>query len=251
MDIADHIDVLTAQGHMLADAARRAGPGAPVPYCPDWTVRDLLAHTGSVHRWARAQLRAGAGDEPLTPERRRGVFPVPEDPDLTGWYLDGHGALVEALAHYAEHRPDLEAFTFLPGAPSALAFWARRQAHETAVHRVDAELAAGVPLSPLAPTFAADGVDELLNGFLSRPGRGASPVPRSIAVQATDADCAHRVELAPDGMRAAPGTGPTDVRLTAPAHDLYLILWNRAEPRPGQLDGDADALKTWREAARI
>ncbi|MFW5418338.1 maleylpyruvate isomerase family mycothiol-dependent enzyme [Nocardiopsis sp. CNT-189] len=250
MDIADHIDALAAQGPMLADAAHRAGPGAPVPPCPGWTVRDLLAHTGAVHRWARAQLRAGAGDEPLTPERRRGEFPAPEDADLTGWYLDGHGALLDALAHYAEHRPGLEAFTFLPGAPSALAFWARRQAHETAVHRVDAELAAGGPVTPLPPAFAADGVDELLNGFLSRPGRARAPVPRSIAVQATDADCAHRVELSPDGARTA-GAGPADVRITAPAHDLYLVLWNRAEPRPGQADGDPDALKAWREAARV
>jgi len=251
MEISDHIGALAAQGPMLTDAAHRAGPDAPVPSCPGWTVRDLLAHTGAVHRWARAQLRAGAGDEPLTPERRRGEFPAPADPDLTGWYLDGHRALVEALTHYAGHAPDLEAFTFLPGAPSALAFWARRQAHEAAVHRVDAELAAGGPATPLPPDFAADGVDELLNGFFARPGRFTTPVPRSIALQATDARCAHRVELTPDGARTAPGAGPADLRLTAPAHDLYLVLWNRADPRPAWIDGDAGALQAWREAARV
>ena len=46
--------------------------------------------------------------------------------------------LIEALDSAS---PDLEAWTFLP-APSPLAMLARRQAHETAIHRYDAESAA-------------------------------------------------------------------------------------------------------------
>jgi len=45
--------------------------------------------------------------------------------------------------------PDLRCWTFLP-APSPLAMWARRQAHETTVHRVDAELAAASVAPPAA-----------------------------------------------------------------------------------------------------
>ena len=56
--------------------------------------------------------------------------------------------------------------------PSPLAFWARRQAHETAVHRYDAQSAApGGPPAPAGafdPAFAADGVDELIMGFAAR-----------------------------------------------------------------------------------
>ena len=49
--------------------------------------------------------------------------------------------------------PAVRCWTFLP-APSPLAFWARRQAHETAIHRADAQLAAG-PVTPFAADFAA------------------------------------------------------------------------------------------------
>ena len=41
--------------------ADRAGAEAPVPTCPGWTVRDLLAHQGMVHRWATAVV---LGDDP-------------------------------------------------------------------------------------------------------------------------------------------------------------------------------------------
>ena len=62
----------------------------------------------------------------------------PADAGLIAAYRDGHAALVAALR---DADPDLECATFMP-APSPLAFWARRQAHETAIHRYDAQSAA-------------------------------------------------------------------------------------------------------------
>ena len=54
-------------------------------------------------------------------------------------------------------------------------FWGRRMAHETAVHRADAELATGREPA-FAPDIAADAIDEWL-GFLSGPVNGG-PDPR-------------------------------------------------------------------------
>ena len=82
MEIPDHIDALRRQGGLLAAAAERAGLGAPVPPCPTWRVKDLLRHTGYIHRWAARHiiecpetaldgpseaeiLRAGATDDEL------------------------------------------------------------------------------------------------------------------------------------------------------------------------------------------
>src|SRR5207253_4063893 len=56
----------------------------------------------------------------------------PADAALLAWFRDGHAALVGTLE---SAPPDLKCFTFLP-APSALAFWARRQAHETGIHQI-------------------------------------------------------------------------------------------------------------------
>ena len=52
MQVAEHIAALRAEGPLLARAAERAGPDAPVPACPGWRIRDLVRHVGNVHRWA-------------------------------------------------------------------------------------------------------------------------------------------------------------------------------------------------------
>ena len=65
---------------------------------------------------------------------------------------------------------------FLKDAPPPRRFWARRQAHETTIHSVDA-VAAALGRWPTAsdvtidPVLAADGIDELLTGFITR-GKG-------------------------------------------------------------------------------
>ncbi len=160
MEIAEHLDALHLQGALLADAAGRAGLDAAVPPCPPWLVKDLLRHTGYIHRWAARHVTECPGqvlDGPPEAEILRAAAP---DPELLDWFRAGHAALVAALT---TADPDLECATFMP-APSPLAFWARRQAHETAIHRADAESAAGV-MPEYAPDFAADGIDELITGF--------------------------------------------------------------------------------------
>ena len=104
---------------------------------------------------------------------------------------------MEALA---SAPADLETWTFLD-APTPLAFWARRQAHETAIHRVDAESAAG-DVTGFPSGFAADGIDELLLRFVGRPGRPL-PVetPRSMVVRALDVPRSWRVTFAPSGFQ--------------------------------------------------
>ncbi|MDE3722163.1 maleylpyruvate isomerase N-terminal domain-containing protein [Nocardiopsis sp. N85] len=79
MDTHRHIEALTAEGRLLADAARRAGSHAPVPTCPGWTVRDLLVHTGRVHRRATAHVASGNGGPAVGGEIARGRSPLPAD----------------------------------------------------------------------------------------------------------------------------------------------------------------------------
>jgi len=173
-DIASYIARLRAEGELLAGAAELAGFDAPVPACPDWRVRDLLKHLGYVHRWAAGYVReqhARWVDRASEAEILRGG---PADEALAGWFRDGHAALVRALE---AADPGMTCWTFLE-APSPLAFWARRQAHETAIHRVDAQQAAagaGVAGEPaFTPRFAADGIDELIMGFLGRDAERGS-----------------------------------------------------------------------------
>lgn len=248
MDIATHIAALRRSGADLADAARKAGLDAPVPSCPGWQVRDLVAHTGGVHRWAASYVTTGRR-EPYSEEQAEAFFDAPQDAHLLTWFRAGHAALADAIE---AADPGLDCYAFLP-APSPRRFWARRQAHETTVHCVDAQLAAGLEVT-LDPRFAADGVGELFGGFLARRGTSiATDAPIRIAVRATDADCAWTITFEPGSRErmTVPAAEPADLLLTGPAADLYLLLWNRDGTERIALDGDAALLDRWRERIKI
>lgn len=245
MNTAELIDALDREGRQLADAAQQAGPDAQVPTCPEWRVRDLLAHIGMVHRWVTSTLTEGM-TEPVRPQPGQ----EPGDADLTPWFREGHGALVKALT---EADPEGRYFTILPTSRTPLAFWARRQAHETAIHRVDAESALGKGLSPVTPAFAADGVDELLTGFhtLER-SRVRTEAPRTLRLRATDADAVWTVRLSDDVPSVEPGdAGDADCELSGTAEELYLALWNRLPITELRTTGDASLAELWRERSAI
>jgi uncharacterized protein (TIGR03083 family) len=264
MDVAEHLDHLADAGSRLAAAAGRAALSDPVPTCPEWSVRDLVRHTGAVHRWATMHVR----DRPAQVIRRPQEELVggwPPDDDLLAWFRNGHETL---LAELRAAPADLECATFL-SAPSPLAMWSRRQAHETTIHRIDAELAAGVT-SPVDPALAADGIDELLTCFITRPGRGPHrEVPAALAIRPTDVDAGWTVRLSPDDVEVArdgaevaldaPGAlgDEADVVVRGPASDLYLLVWNRAfaddlvEKGVVSVDGDASLLDHWRAQVQV
>ena len=243
METAEFVEILDHEGRSLAVAAEAAGTDAKVPTCPEWQVRDLLRHTGMVHRWAAAFVAEGH-----TSPRPDGGLPDLDGAELLAWFVEGHRHLVDTLR---SADPDMRCWAFLP-APSPLAFWARRQAHETTVHRFDAETARGDADAGIAPDFAADGIDELLRGFHSRAkSRLRSDEPRVLRVRATDLDGAvWTVRLSQEPPVAERGdAGDADCELAGPAAELYLSLWNRL-PFPS-VTGDASVAALWREKSAV
>jgi uncharacterized protein (TIGR03083 family) len=249
--VEEHLAGLDAAVDRMAVWARSAGPDAPVPTCPGWSVRDLLAHQGMVHRWATAVVSgadpAGVDDAALEEAGRAAADPV-------GWLLDGATPLVEALRSAPD---DLTVMTFLKEAPPARAFWARRQCHETTVHALDALSALeGRPLRAddvwLTDALAVDGVDELLVGFWQRRTKGPrSESAYAAAVVVTDGP-AWVVDISdqsPVTRRRQPGDGipPAQRTVRGSAADLYLALWNRG----GTVDDPTGLLGQWREGGAI
>ncbi|MGW6914260.1 maleylpyruvate isomerase family mycothiol-dependent enzyme [Kitasatospora sp. NPDC054939] len=254
MDLTERIGALRREGALLADAAAAADLAAPVPGCPGWELRDLVVHTGKVHRWATSYLVHGHRS-PLDQAGQLAAWgPEPSDAALVDWFREGHADLSLAL----EKAPaELDCWSFLP-APSPVAFWARRQLHETAVHRFDAEAAAGVDGPRVTAEVALDGIDELLRGFLVRPqGRLRSPEPRTVLVRATDAErpeglpSSWRVTISQDPVTVTLTDEAADLVLTGSAHDLYLLLWNRRPIEAADASGDLTLLDLWRERAVI
>jgi uncharacterized protein (TIGR03083 family) len=251
VDVGGYVDALEREGAAFACAAERAGPDAQVPTCPEWTVRELVRHVGYVHRWAATYVREARTVVLDDDEEDAAVGAMPDDADLFGWFRDGHAALVGTLRSAPD---DLRCWHFLT-APSPLAFWARRQAHETAIHRADAQSAAAepVPFAGVPAEFAVDGVDELLLCFYARKGgRLRADEPRRLLVQAIDVpDAAWTVEIGPSGAATSRGAGPADCALRGPAGDLYLALWNRRPTEGLEVAGDEDVLALWRERATV
>ncbi|MFS8199835.1 maleylpyruvate isomerase family mycothiol-dependent enzyme [Streptomyces sp. CWNU-52B] len=254
MEIAEFIRTLDREGRALAGAAEEAGAGAEVRTCPDWRVRDLVRHTGMVHRWATAFVAEGH-----TSYHPDGGLPDLDGAELLAWFRHGHRRLVDTLA---TAPPDVDCWSFLPAA-SPLAFWARRQAHETTVHRIDAESALSGGSAPGAESarggrpgsisvdFAVDGIDELLLGFHARGrSRVRTDEPRVLRVRASDSDARWTVRLSPGRPVTERGeAADADCELTGTAVQLYLALWNRGTA-PG-VTGDASLATLWRERSGI
>lgn len=251
---------LTTEAHLaalhdavvaLARYAERAGAAAPVPTCPDWTVRDLVAHQGMVHRWAAALVRGERpGDDVVEGFGAAGRAAA----DPVAWLRDGAAEVTRAVN---EAPPGHEALVFLNDAPEPRGFWARRQCHETTIHAVDA-LAAALGRPPrgeetwIDPELARDGIDELLGGFLTRPrSRLRCEEDALLVVAPDDADEWWAVELGPRPAvvtrhaAAYDGEADPDWELTGTSVDLYLRLWNRA--------GTPDSAETgnWRRLTAV
>ncbi|WP_212914487.1 maleylpyruvate isomerase family mycothiol-dependent enzyme [Streptomyces sp. TS71-3] len=242
MKTSHHIEILARQGESMAKAAAAAGLTATVPTCPGWQVADLLRHTGQIHRWAAAFVR-----EELTSFQRRPSAPD-GDTDLISWFGAGHAALVATLKAAPS---DLACWTFMP-APSPLAFWARRQAHETTIHRMDAESARGTQADGVGAELAVDGIDELLAGFHQRSvSKVRTDTPRVLRVRATDTGDTWTVRLSSEAPVTERGstTAEAECELAGPATELYAALWNR-RPVP-TVTGDHALAELWKERSRI
>jgi uncharacterized protein (TIGR03083 family) len=252
MDPDRLIGQLETEGRLLADAAEQAGLGAEVPPCAPWRVRDVLRHLGYVHRWAASYVAGPVTQEgPELTEAEQLAGGAPDD-ELLDWFRQGHAALVATLR---EADPGVPAWFFLP-APSALAFWARRQAHETAIHRADAVSGLG-QLAQYPADFAADGIDELIMAFCARNIERRhydGPAGPRLALEATDTGQAWLVGFDPEGKQiisAARGAADgADCAVSGPAAGLYLRLWNRPAPA-ASVSGDERLLAAWGPAMQV
>ena len=251
LTLDEHLAALEQAGERLVAVAVATGMDAPVPTCPTWKVDALLAHQAMVHRWAAANVRGG--DPAAIPSQTTIRSTVA---DLPAYFRAGLADLLDVLR---SAPADLAANRFLNDAPPPREFWARRQAHETTIHMVDA-LAASLGRLPtsaevdIGPRLAVDGVDELLRGFFTR-GRSMlfDGAEFTVAVVACDLDrlwilhVAERLTVEPDGGRADGQRVECTIRGTAAA--LYLALWNRGDEVG--VEGRTGMLDHWRATQRI
>ncbi|MCU1692561.1 MAG: maleylpyruvate isomerase family mycothiol-dependent enzyme [Frankiales bacterium] len=200
--------VLEQEAAAFATLLDDADLQAPVHGCPGWSTADLTRHLGGIHRWAREAVLRGPSDEEAGPDDPAALAP---------WFREGAALLLETLR---AEDPDRPCWGFGPQ-PRTVAFWLRRQAHETALHRWDAEQALGG--SPrLDEDLARDGLDEVATVFLPRQLRlgRLQPAGALLALQPRQGE---PVLL---DVGAAPGARAS-ATVSGPAEALLLLVWGR------------------------
>ncbi|WP_371576637.1 maleylpyruvate isomerase family mycothiol-dependent enzyme [Streptomyces sp. NBC_01314] len=229
-----------------------------VPTCPDWSLEQLVRHTGGALRWVELNVRTRSENEVPEPD-----VPLYEGPEKQGdpaapdaWLAETGEMIVDTLR---EAGPEAPVWSW--GWERSAGFWARRMAHEQVVHGADAALTVGRPVE-VAPEIAADAIDEWLEivEFFQRtmphdeaaelrgPGRG-------IHLHATDTDTELNaewlVELTEDVVRRRRGHEKATVALRGPLTEVLLAFHRRLPPNGGRLEvlGDRELLDFWLERA--
>lgn len=240
------LDTFHRDAELLEAAVRSGGAlDQPVDGCPEWTLASLVAHIGSLHRYIATGIELG---DP-------GKFPGPPS-DVAAyadWFTDGAAAMEAVL----RSRGDDEAcWTFFPNAAPVIGTWVRRQCHELAVHRYDAELAATGTAEAIDAELARDGIDEYFDLFLPRV-ESRRPVrigDLSIHLHATDVDSGEWFVRCGDEVPVVTHEhAKGDVALNGPADEILLALFGRIDPGDMDLElfGDLADWERFQQAASI
>jgi uncharacterized protein (TIGR03083 family) len=228
-------------------ALREALAAAPdlearVPGCPEWSLRDLVAHLGHVQCFWAAVVKAGGGDGP--PPRETMGFTAPGD-DLGAWLAAQTGLLLAALG---EAGPDSPSWTWWGASdgPQTAGAVARHQVEEAAVHAYDAQETIGKP-EPIPAAVAVDGVAEFLQ--VTYGVAGAWPHRPARIVFAANEGPTWVLDLTPEGAKLDPAaSGEPVATVHGSASDILLALFGRIPLDRLRIDGDAtvvDELKSW------
>ncbi|MXZ30149.1 MAG: maleylpyruvate isomerase family mycothiol-dependent enzyme [Acidimicrobiia bacterium] len=241
-DTDTYIAATAREGAAVGAVAAAGDLDAPVPSCPRWPLQKLIGHLGWVYNWVSEHI-----------ERRsatvldRDAFPRPPAGEaVIDWYGAAHARVLEAL----EGIDPAEAVWSWAGINTG-AFWHRRLAQESLIHRWDAENAVGEP-GPLDSDLAADGVDELVEVILPFGARSAQgPLPEgTLHLHRTDGHGEWLCRVAEGRMEVERVHGRGDVALRGTGEQLDLVLWRRIEPDDVEVFGDLGVLAAWTALGR-
>jgi uncharacterized protein (TIGR03083 family) len=223
------LDAIASQSRRLSDMVAAVDLETRVPSCPEWSVRDLAHHIGEEQWYWGQNVAAKNADERSGGE----LTGLPDDRDLLAWLGWCTYTLLDALR---QAGPDAPCWTWW-GEPRTSLAVARHQAQEVAVHRWDAELAAG-DVAPLPAALSEDGVPDFVEIMV---GPDAASLPGAVTLTATDTGSSWRVgAAAEDGAGAGAGAGASgrSAELRATASDLVLMLYRRLPVPDSDVVGD-------------
>lgn len=220
MDNETLVDAVDSDGRRLLEVAGES-MGAPIPHIEGWDVTQLVRHIGQVYTYIGGLLDHVGSTE--APEVGRGSPPDTAD-DLLAWAGGLHGELVTKL-----RTTDPSAPAWNWAGTGTAAFFPRRMAHETLVHRFDAEAAAGA-VTAIDSDLGADGVDELIEVGLRRSFRGdrEHKYPEgSLHLHRTDGEGEWLLRTEDGGVVSTREHAKGDAAVRGTGDNLMLYMWGR------------------------
>jgi uncharacterized protein (TIGR03083 family) len=237
---------LNADYQLLAAAI----PGTPVevPSCPGWNTNDLAKHMAHVYLGQAFVIETGS-----QPQNKEHLAPYPRTEDFMEFMSWGFEAITKALDI---NRPERPTWSF-HHCDFSVDFWFRRMAHETVIHRIDAELAVGAG-TPIDEALALDGVDEVLD-FL--PLMGSWPeVPNIdfgiVSIVASTKDINKIWELNFTDV-AATVTAVTELNpntrleISGDAEAMDLYLWGRIDSSDPRISITGEGEATFKQLMQV
>ena len=148
----DRITVIDTESRRFADVLASTDPAARCPTCPDWSAADLAWHLTEVHYFWAGILAQKVLTEAGLPAVEAAK---PARPSVISDILTLRAEATAKLCSELTDRNDEEPCWSWWPSDQTVGFTRRMQTYEATMHRVDAELAAGVPVSAIAPEVAA------------------------------------------------------------------------------------------------
>jgi uncharacterized protein (TIGR03083 family) len=241
--VVDHIEdcnALTIEVGRFANVMSSMAFDEDIPTCPGWTVVDLAEHLGVIHRWAEELVRL------RSPERIVRT-PLANRSDVSPEWIESGGRRLVSTLLAADPNESMWAW----GADQHVRFWSRRQLHETLVHRMDLELAAG--LTPRAePAVALDAIDEYLSN-IERIGKRSPDLAllrghgETLAFRDHDSGTFWSITLGEEGFSVTREGERFDGQVVSSPVDLLLVILGRrdVDHEAVEVIGDRRLIEFW------
>ena len=235
LDKDAYLGAIEREGQLLI-AAADGKLGGIIPACPGWTVQTVLVHLGRVYRSVTEHVVARSPE--MIPFEKT---PSPDSFDVVSWYRESLDGLLGALRDADPAEP-----VWSWSDNKTAGFYLRRMAHETAMHRFDAEAATGTP-TPFDGDVAADGIAELYQAVLpfGLERRKITLPSSSLHLHRADGEGEWMLKAVDGAIVLTHEHGKGDAAVRGPASDLFIFVWHRGMPDTLQIFGDEAVARAW------
>ncbi len=201
-----------------------------IPACPGWTLENVVTHLAYGLGLGYPHALRAAPDS--TAAEAFANVPWPTDmPVGPAVFTEFERTMRECIETFRHTDPGTPCFTYQ--GPGAAAFWFRRAAIETTLHRMDAVEGLGLSEPQLADERAGDAVAETVEFALPYAAQMSETSASAVAIRVAGSSTEFQL-----------GFGPVAAEIAGDATSLLAALWGRSKDGV-EINGDPGAASAW------